>query len=165
MIHLTEEEEQMEHKNSVSKKLTKINSHHNSSKTTVNAKQGLEYNIDELLKSTPRELPISILSLYLYARQKLLHIGYRGVYASAIAKARAYDGKLSGNVIANASKLEKASELKLQNKKPASNRSSVYYDEVDPIDCGDQWRVSVPEHVCIMNDYQAWVRVAIAVLD
>lgn len=44
--------------------------------------------MDEMLKPSSRDLPVSVLSIYLFAREELLKPGYKGAYADAIAKAK-----------------------------------------------------------------------------
>ena len=51
--------------------------------------------MDEMLKPSSRDLPVSVLSIYLFAREEMLKPGYKGAYAEAIAKAKsAENGEL-----------------------------------------------------------------------
>lgn len=47
--------------------------------------------MDELLKPSSKELPLTVLSIYLFAREEMLKLGYNGAYAAAIAKAKTSD--------------------------------------------------------------------------
>ena len=132
-------------------------------KKMSSSKANLEQALDEMLKPTSRELPLSVLTVYMYARKELLKDNYAGVYAAAIARAKTYEGNASagGNLMSNQRVVETASDKKKHISALSSATHLVKeghcYDDVDPIDTGKHWRIHVPPHVCVFSDMQIWV--------
>jgi hypothetical protein len=128
----------------------------------TSAKANLEQALDEMLRPTSRELPLSVLTIYLYARKELLRDDYAGVYASAIARAKGYDGQSGGNLLLNQKVIESASEKKKRLTSSVGGGSSSIreghcWGDVDPVDTGKHWRIHIPQHICVFSDMQLWV--------
>lgn len=143
--------------------------------------------IDDLLKPTTKDLPESVLTIYLFAREEMLRSGYTGAYAAPIAKAKANgNGDLLKyqNILEMASMkppkvIEKYTDKPVKDKRKSSVSSiavasaavtsenattrgndGVLKDLCDPVDnadIGKKWSIKIESHVCVFSDYTTWV--------
>mmetsp|Transcript_13000 Transcript_13000/g.19601 ORF Transcript_13000/g.19601 Transcript_13000/m.19601 type:complete len:1143 (-) Transcript_13000:175-3603(-) len=81
-----------------------------------------------LIRTKNCSLPKSVLSVYLFARQCMLHAPYNGDYKDAIATAKS-----------NSESLRK-------------NQALLEGDDQDP-----EWRIKIPDHVCVTDKFHCWI--------